>query len=146
MNFEFNWKQPATIFWNNFFFFLFFSFQFVEKKSCKESFMYQQWNSTVDIFLKVSTTDYLDFFSKQIFNNSYLDTNFRNYLYIDFLEFFPCWFYIFYLLDFNSQRLIWKMISAYFLWFDNWTFKKLKTAKIQNHSVASYYLHKWLVH
>ena len=39
------------------------------------------------------------------------------------------------------------MISAYFLWFDNWTFKQRKIAKIWNHSVSAYdYLHKWLVH
>ena len=36
---------------------------------------------------------------------------------------------------FVFQRLIWKMISVYFLWFDYWTLKEWKTAKVQNHSV-----------
>ena len=29
------------------------------------------------------------------------------------------------------------MISVYFLWFDYWTLKEWKTAKVQNHSVAA---------
>ena len=50
------------------------------------------------------------------------------------------------LYNFILQKLIWKMITVYFLWFDYWTFKEWKTAKVQNHSAAAYYLHKWLVY
>ena len=48
--------------------------------------------------------------------------------------------------NFIFQRLIWKAISVYFLWFDYWILKERKAAKVQNHSVSAYYLHKWLVH
>ena len=50
------------------------------------------------------------------------------------------------LYNFILQKLIWKMITVYFLWFDYWTFKEWETAKVQNHSAAAYYLHKWLVY
>ena len=46
------------------------------------------------------------------------------------------WFYIFNLYNFIFRRLI----SVYFLWFDYWTFKEWKTAKVQNRSVAAYQL------
>ena len=54
---------------------------------------------------------------------------------MEFLDIFLYWFYIFNLHNFIFQRLIWKMISVYFLWFDYWTLKEWKTAKVQNHSV-----------
>ena len=38
---------------------------------------------------------------------------------------------------FIIQKLICKMISAYFLWFDNWTLKEWKLAEVQNHSVSA---------
>ena len=56
------------------------------------------------------------------------------------------WFYKFSFNNFIFQRLIWKPVSIYFLWFDSWIFKEWKTAKVQNHYVSAYYLHKWLVH
>ena len=55
--------------------------------------------------------------------------------------------YIFDLYNFIFQRIMWKMISAYFLWLDYWTLKKWKTAKLQIIlSQHSNYLHKFLVH
>ena len=45
-----------------------------------------------------------------------------------------------FLTDLIFQRLIWKMIAVYFLWFDYWTVKEWKTAKVHNHSVAAYQL------
>ena len=42
--------------------------------------------------------------------------------------------------NFICQKLIWKMSSAYFLWFDYWPLKEWKTAKIQNNSVSAYLL------
>ena len=55
---------------------------------------------------------------------------------------------MFNLYNFIFQRLIWKMISVYFLWFDYyWTLKEYKTSKVQNHSVSAYHLlQKWLVY
>ena len=32
------------------------------------------------------------------------------------------------------------MISVYFLWFDYWTLKEWKTAKVENHFVTGYLL------
>ena len=52
------------------------------------------------------------------FKNSYFDTSINNYLLIEFWKFFLYWFYMFSLYNFNFQRLIWKTISVYFLWFD----------------------------
>ena len=74
------------------------------------------------------------------FKNSYLDTSISNYLQTKFLEFFLYWFYMFNLYTFIFQRLIWKTISVYFLWSYCWTLKEWKTAKVQNHSVSTYYL------
>ena len=37
--------------------------------------MYQQWTTIADIFLKVSTTDSMGFFPKQMFHDSYIETN-----------------------------------------------------------------------
>ena len=54
------------------------------------------------------------------------------------------WFYIVNLYNFIFQRLILKMISAYILWLNYWTFKEWKTAKIQDRSQHANYLHKWL--
>ena len=45
---------------------------------------------------------------------------------------------MFNLYNFIFQRLIWKMISVYFLWFDHWTLKEWSTAKVQNHFVSAY--------
>ena len=36
------------------------------------------------------------------------------------------------------QRLICKIISIHFLWFDDWTLKEWKAAKVQNYSVSAY--------
>ena len=49
------------------------------QNSAKASFMYQQWTATVLIFLKITTTDYVVFFSEYIFKNSYFDTSISNY-------------------------------------------------------------------
>ena len=63
----------------------------------------------------------------------------------DFLEeFFQYWFYIFNLYSFNFQRLIWKIIIAYFVWFDHWTVKEWN-AKMQNHSASAYKLLKMVI-
>ena len=35
------------------------------------------------------------------------------------------------------QRLTWKAISVYFLWFHYWISKELKAAKVENHSVSA---------
>ena len=59
---------------------------------------------------------------------------------MEFLEIFLYWFYIFNRHNFIFQRLIWIMISVYFIWFGYWTLKEWKTAKVQNHSVAAYWL------
>ena len=54
---------------------------------------------------------------------------------------------MFSLYKFIFQRLIWKAISVYILWFDYCILKEWKTAKVHNLSVSgSNYLHKWLVH
>ena len=54
--------------------------------------------------------------------------------------------YMFDLYNFIFQRIMWKMISAYFLWFDYWTLKTWKTAKLQIIlSQHNNYLHKCLV-
>ena len=47
---------------------------------------------------------------------------------------------MFNLYNFIFQRLIWKIISVYFLWFDYWTLKESKTAKVQNHSVSAHWI------
>ena len=47
---------------------------------------------------------------------------------------------IFSLYSFIFQRLVWKAISANFLWFDYWILREWKTAKVQNHSVSAKYL------
>ena len=39
---------------------------------------------------------------------------------------------------FMFQKLIWKMITVYFLWFGYWSLKEWKTAKVQNHSIEAY--------
>ena len=66
---------------------------------------------------------------------------------MEFLDIFLYWFYIFNLHNFIFQRLIWKMISVYFIWFDYWT---LKEWKLQKYIIIllqhTNYLHKWLVH
>ena len=72
------------------------------------------------------------------FKNSYFDKNISNYLQIEFLELFLCWFHRFNLYNFFFERFIWKMIGVLFLWFDCWTLKEWKTAKAQNHSVSPY--------
>ena len=41
---------------------------------------------------------------------------------------------------FIFQRLIWKAISVYFLWFHYWILKEWKAAKVENHSVWAYQL------
>ena len=41
---------------------------------------------------------------------------------------------------FIFQRLIWKAISVYFLWFHYWIPKEWKAAKVENHSVWAYQL------
>ena len=53
---------------------------------------------------------------------------------------------MFSLCNFIFQRLIWKELSVYFLRFHYWILKEWKAAKVENHSVSAYYLHKWLVH
>ena len=75
---------------------------------------------------------------QNIFQEQFFDTSISNNLYIEFLEIFLYRFYMFNLYNFIFERLIWKMISVYFLWFDYWTLKEWKTAKIKNHSVAAY--------
>ena len=72
------------------------------------------------------------------FKNSYFDKNIRNYLQTEFLELLLCWFHRYNLYNFFFERFIWKMISAFFLWFDCWTLKEWKTAKAQNHSVSAF--------
>ena len=44
------------------------------------------------------------------------------------------------------QRLTWKAISVYFLCFHYWILKEWKAAKVENHYVSAYYLHKWMAH
>ena len=41
---------------------------------------------------------------------------------------------------FVSQKLIWKAISIYFLWFHYWILKEWKAAKAGNRSVSAYLL------
>ena len=41
---------------------------------------------------------------------------------------------------FIFQRLIWKAIRIYFLWFHYWIIKEWKAAKVENHSVSAYQL------
>ena len=103
------------------------------QNSAKASFVYQQWTATVLIFLKVPTTDSLVFFSEYISRTAILmQTS------VEFLDFLLYWCYMFNLFNFIFQRLIWTMISIHFLWFDYWTLKEWKTAKVQNHSVSAY--------
>ena len=42
--------------------------------------------------------------------------------------------------NFIFQILLWKMISVFFLWFDYWTLKEWKAAKVQNLYVSGYSL------
>ena len=94
--------------------------------------MYQQRTATVHIFLQVLTTGSLVFFLENISRTAILTQasvitykyNFQSISCIGF----TCYNFIF-------QRLIWKMVSVYFLCFNCWTLKEWKTAKIQNHSV-----------
>ena len=87
-------------------------FKYLRRKFCKSVyFLYQQWIATVRIFLKVWTTDSLVFFSEYISRTAIL-TRISNYLCIEFL------FYMFSFYNFIFQRLICKVISIYFLWFD----------------------------
>ena len=49
--------------------------------------------------------------------------------------------------NFIFQRLIWKVISVFFLWFDYWTFKGWKTPKYRIIlSQLTNYVHKWFLH
>ena len=64
---------------------------------------------------------------------------------MEFLEFFLDWFYMFNLYDLNFHILIGRTISVYFLWFDYYS-QGMKNWKVQNHSVSTCYLHKWLVY
>ena len=66
-------------------------------------------------------------------------------MYIEFLEFFLYWFYMFSLYYFIFQKLIWKAISVYFLWFHYWILKEWKAAEVQNHSVSAYQLFTQLI-
>ena len=52
---------------------------------------------------------------------------------------------MFNLYNFIIQKLIWKMISAYSLWFDNWIFQEWKTEK-NIESFCLSILTIWLVH
>ena len=70
--------------------------------------MYQQWTTTADIFLKVSTTDSMGSFPKQMFHDSYIETN-SNYMHMDFLEFLIL---VFNPYSFIFQSSIWRMISV----------------------------------
>ena len=120
---------------------IFFFQHFVDKIQQKHFFMYQQWTAKVHLFLKVSNYRFFVFF-KTYFKKCCFDTNISNCLKIDFLEFFPYWFYIFNRYKFIFQRFTWKMISTYF--YDLITLKEWTTTK--NLSVSTYYWHKWLVH
>ena len=46
--------------------------------------------------------------------------------------------YMFNLYNFIFQISFWKMMSIHILWFDYWTLKEWKAAKVQNHSVSAY--------
>ena len=112
--------------------------------------MYQQWTATVYIFLKVPTTDSLVFLSEHISRTAILTQASVITCKYSFRVFFY-WFYMFSFYYFIFQRLIWNVISVYFLWFYYWIIKEWKAAKVENLSVEivvcrdTNYLHKWLV-
>ena len=60
----FKWKQQAANISSKKFF-----FKNLLTNSTKVYFVYQQWTPTVDLFLKVSITDYLDFFFQSKFQD-----------------------------------------------------------------------------
>ena len=103
------------------------------------------WQNLAKHFFKGLTTDSMVFFSKHSSTTAILTEASVITLQMEFLDIFLYWFYIFNLHNFIFQRLIWKMISVYFLWFDYWTLKELVTAKVQNHSAAGYILFTQLI-
>ena len=106
----FKWKQPTANISSRIFF-----FKNLLTNSTKVYFMYQQWTPTADLFLKVSITDYLDFFSKANFKICYFDAN-SNFWYCRYFRVFPIFVLHIYLQKIKIfktfQRQIWKMISA----------------------------------
>ena len=150
ITFEFKWKQPATkgSSANNFIMLNRFwslsknpfpsHFLSIFPKMYYEKFLFPKiyWQNLAKHFFKGLTTDSMVFFSKHSSTTAILTEASVINLQMEFLDIFLYWFYIFNLHNFIFQRLIWKMISVYFLWFDYWTLKEWKTAKVQNHSVA----------
>ena len=113
INFEFKWKQPAP---KMSCFFLFFFSKLCWRNPAKASSMYQHWATTLHI-LEGSSYRFFGLLFKTYFKN-------RCFTKASVItKFFSDWFYMFKL---NFQRLIWKMTSVYFIWFDYWTLNEWK--------------------
>ena len=83
-----------------------FIFKYLLIKSSKSIFYVSSANCYCTYIFKGSNYRFSGVLFRTYFKNSYFNTNISNY-----------WFYMFSLYYFIFQRLIWKAISVYFLWF-----------------------------